>query len=136
MHTLTSGAIGFTQPCKGQCEDLPCTAAKQPLFYVIELYLSSSCGHMAQPGGEVVARMQACTHMLKGLAAAVGVNGGLVHGSLRLVGVPLVEVQQCEELLPALAIHNLAQAVCPPSQSACRPLRYECTLRVKRHSIA
>ena len=57
--------------------------------------------------------MQACTHMLKGLAAAIGVDGGLVHGSLRLMGVPLVEVQQREQLLPALAIHNLAQAVCP-----------------------
>ena len=51
--------------------------------------------------------------MLKGLATAVGVDDGLIDSSLRLMSVPLVEVQQREQLLPALAIHNLAQAVRP-----------------------
>ena len=52
-------------------------------------------------------------HMFKGFATAVGVNGGMVDSSLSVVGVPLVEVQQRQQLLPALAIHDLAQAICP-----------------------
>ena len=73
--------------------------------------------------------------MLKCLATAVGINGGLIHGSLRLVGVPLVEVQQREQLLPALAIHNLAQAVCTLGKALTVLCAVDTAQSVRRHSL-
>lgn len=73
-------------------------------------------------------------HMLKGFTTAVGVNGGMVDSSLSLVGVPLVEVQQRQQLLPALAIHDLAQAICPLGKAlAILCMTHYCRLNKSSH---
>jgi hypothetical protein len=56
--------------------------------------------------------MQGChvaSYRLEGFAAAICVDGGV--GGLLVLGVALVPVQQREQLLPALPIHNLPQKV-------------------------
>lgn len=69
-----------------------------------------------------------CTHVLKGLATAVGINSGLVHSGLRLMRVSLMKVQQRQQLLPALAIHYLAQAIRP----LCKALAIFCIINNSR----
>lgn len=49
-------------------------------------------------------------HRVKGLPAAVCIDGGM--GCLGVLGVALMEVQHCQQLLPSLPVHYLAQAIC------------------------
>jgi len=62
--------------------------------------------------------------VLKSLATAIGVNSGLVYSSLRLMRVSLMKIQQRQQLLPALAVHYLAQAVRP----LCKALAILCMI--------